>query len=135
MKEKTITKIATFPYSTGALILKGKIESEGIEVFMFDNNTIDTDPLLSNAIGGVKLFVQTENVDKAQQIMSEFSKYSLNDKGESLHCPKCNSEKIDFLTTIKDIKSLMAFIFSFLLVIFPIYIKYNYKCEDCNSEF
>jgi DNA-directed RNA polymerase subunit RPC12/RpoP len=135
MKENTFTKIATFPYSSGALILKGKIESEGIEVFMFDNNTIDTDPLLSNAIGGVKLFVHSENAEKASEIVSEFNKYSLNDNGEAIHCPKCNSEKIEFLTTIKDIKSLLAFIFSFVFVMFPIHTKYKYKCEDCNSEF
>ena len=77
MKEITFQKIATFQYSSEALILKGKLESEGIEVFMRDNVTIDTDPLVSNAIGGVKLFVRSEDLGKAQGILSEISRIRL----------------------------------------------------------
>ncbi|MBC7655284.1 MAG: DUF2007 domain-containing protein, partial [Oligoflexus sp.] len=52
--EKSIFKIiATYQYTSEAIIFKGKLESEGIEVFMRDNNTVDTNPLYSNAVGGV----------------------------------------------------------------------------------
>ncbi len=51
--ENTFIKVASFQYSSEAMIIKGRLEAEGIEVFMKDNNTIDTDPLVSNAIGGV----------------------------------------------------------------------------------
>ena len=52
---ETFKTIAKFQYSAEALIVKGRLEAEGIQVFLTDNHTIDTDPLVSNAIGGVKL--------------------------------------------------------------------------------
>lgn len=54
MKE-TFSRVAVFQYSAEAQIIKGRLEAEGIETFLADNHTIDTDPLVSNAIGGVKL--------------------------------------------------------------------------------
>ena len=66
--EQLFTTIAVFTYCSEAKIIKGRLESEGIEVFLSDELTIDTDPLVSNAIGGVKLKVFTENVEKANKI-------------------------------------------------------------------
>ncbi len=55
MKNEIFSTVAVFQYSSEAQIIKGRLESDGIEVFLADNLTIDTDPLVSNAIGGVKL--------------------------------------------------------------------------------
>ncbi len=96
MKENTFTKIATFSYSSEAIILKGKIESEGIEVFMFDNNTVDTDPLISNAIGGVKLFVRTENAEKANVLVSNFNEFTLDEN-------ELSDTKNENITSIKSL--------------------------------
>lgn len=133
--ENTFTKVAAFQYSSEAVIIKGKLEAEGIEVFMADSNTIDTDPLVSNAIGGVKLFVKTEDSDKARQILNEVSRYSLNDEGGLLICPNCKNNKVEVGTTIKDLKSLLAFLFTFIAVLLPVYTKYKYRCNNCGHEF
>ena len=45
--ENTFTKVGTFQYSAEANIIKGKLEAEGIEVFMNDGYTIDVDPLVA----------------------------------------------------------------------------------------
>jgi len=135
MKDDTFKKIGEYQYSSEAFIYKAKLESEEIEVFVRDNHTIDTDPFLSNAIGGVKLFVRQEDYDNAMAILSEISKFSMDDKGELIRCPKCGAEKIQLLTTIKDLKSLLSFLFSFLIVVLPFYNKYKYRCETCHFEF
>lgn len=107
MSENIFAKIATFSYSAEALILKGKIESEGIEVFLFDNNTVDTDPILSNAIGGVKLFVYTENFEKASFILKIFNENNPDYQNENVFTNN-RSENIT------DLKSLFSYIkFSF----------------------
>ncbi len=85
-KFKTIAK---YQYSTEAQIIKGRLESEGIKVFLFDNFTIDTDPLVSNAIGGIKLKVLSEDAMKAQHILSTIQEYALDDDGNAIHCPNC----------------------------------------------
>lgn len=131
----TFKTIARFEYSSEAQIIKGRLESEGIEVFLSDNLTIDTDPLVSNAIGGVKLKVLTEDAEKAQQILRSIEKYSVDDQGQFVHCPNCNSEHVQLFSTIKNIKSFLAFILGFLFGTLPFYAKHKYRCDDCNTEF
>ena len=134
--ENEFIKIGSYQYSSEAIIIKGKLESEGIEVFMADNFTIDTDPLVSNAIGGVKLYVSTEQFDKAKNVLLEISRYSLNDEGDPVICSKCGSNKVEMGTTVKEGKSLFAFLFGFLIAGgLPVYTKYKYRCENCGNEF
>jgi hypothetical protein len=135
MEETTFRKIGAFQYSSEASIFKGKLESEGIRVFVRDNNTVDANPMYSNAIGGIKLFVKNEDFAKAATVLSEISAYSLNENDELIKCPKCGAEKIEMVTSIKDLKTLFAFIFSMFFVLMPIYSKHRCKCDTCNFEF
>lgn len=128
-------QIANYQYSSEAYLFKGKLESEGVEVFMQNENTINTDPLLSNAVGGVKLFVNSDDVMKAKQILASIPEYSVDDKGNLLACPNCSSQKIKMFTTIKDLKSFFAFIYGLVTLSMPFYTKHKYKCENCNFEF
>ncbi|MDO5978631.1 DUF2007 domain-containing protein [Flavivirga spongiicola] len=131
----TFKTIARFQYSSEAQIIKGRLEAEGIQVFLSDNLTIDTDPLVSNAIGGVKLKVLSSQALKAQHILNTIEKYSIDDEGNTINCPNCKSEKVELFSTIKDAKSLFWFIFGFLFSSLPFYTKHKYKCEDCKNEF
>ena len=131
----TFKTIARFQYSSEAQIIKGRLEADGIEVFLSDNLTIDTDPLVSNAIGGVKLKVLSHQALEAQYILETIKKYSIDDDGETIYCPNCESYKIELFSTIKDAKSLFWFIFGFLFSSLPFYTKHKYKCEDCKTEF
>ncbi len=131
----SLIEIANYQFSSEAYLFKGKLESEGIEVFLQNENTINTDPLLSNALGGVKLFVNSEDVLQSRQILDTIPEYSLDDKGELLSCPNCGSQKINMTTTIKDIKSFLAFIYGLLTLSMPLFSKQKHKCESCNFEF
>jgi predicted RNA-binding Zn-ribbon protein involved in translation (DUF1610 family) len=132
---QSLIEIANYQFSSEAYLFKGKLESEGIEVFLQNENTINTDPLLSNALGGVKLFVNSEDVLQSRQILDAIPEYSLDDKGELLSCPNCGSQKIYMSTTIKDFKSFFAFIYGLLTLSMPLFSKQKYKCENCNFEF
>jgi len=131
----TFVTIARYNYSSEAQIIKGRLEADDIEVFLSDQFTIDTDPLVSQAIGGVKLKVRKEDTLKAQQIIRQISKYSLNEEGEPINCPNCRSHKVELFSTINNLKSLLAFLLGFLLGSLPFYTKYEYKCEACNTQF
>jgi predicted RNA-binding Zn-ribbon protein involved in translation (DUF1610 family) len=102
---------------------------------MRDNNTVDANPLYSNAIGGVKLFVSRDDYLTAKDIISQVSQYSLDDNNKLLKCPNCGAEQIDMVTSIKDFKSLSIYIFSLFLGSLPFYSKHKYKCNMCNFEF
>lgn len=132
---KTFATIARYQYSSEAQIVKGRLEAEGIKVFLSDNITIDTDPLVSNAIGGVKLKVLTEDVIKAKHILSSINTFSLDDDGNCIYCPKCTSDHVNVYSSIKDLKSLSSFIIGFLFGTLPFSTRYHYKCEKCDFEF
>ncbi|TYB75984.1 DUF2007 domain-containing protein [Bizionia saleffrena] len=127
--------IARFQYSSEAQIIKGRLEYEGIQVFLSDSLTIDTDPLVSNAIGGVKLKVYATQALEAQHILETICKYSIDDEGDTIVCPNCKGGHIELFSTIKDAKSFFYFIFGFLFGALPFYTKHKYRCEDCNTEF
>ena len=133
--EELFKLIGRYQYSSEAIIYKGKLESEGIEVFIRDNNFVDTNPLYSNAVGGIKLFVKNEDFINAQKILSEISQYSLDENNELIKCPKCGVEKVEMVTSISDIKSLVTFLFSIILTLIPFYINHKYKCQSCNFQF
>ena len=134
MKE-TFETVAVFTYSSEAQIFKGRLESEGIEVFMADQHTINTDPLVSNAIGGVKLKVRSDDFERAKNILKFADKYSVTDQGAAIHCPKCDSEKVVYASEIRGIKSLISFLIGLVFGVLPFYVKYSYRCENCGEKF
>jgi DNA-directed RNA polymerase subunit RPC12/RpoP len=120
--EDSLTTIAVFQYSSEALIIKGKLESENIRVFLADEYTVDTDPLVSNAIGGVKLQVNVAQVEIAKTIIKNIDASLLK---EEIRCPKCGSINFTLKLTFKNI----------ILKLIPINGKFEYKCSGCKTDF
>lgn len=54
-----------------ALLAKGLLDSAGIECFLADHNTIRFDWLLSNALGGIKLWVKREDAKAAASLLDQ----------------------------------------------------------------
>lgn len=127
--------VRSYQYSTEAQIFCGKLESEGVEVYLRDMNTVDSNPIWSNAVGGVKLFVKSNDFEKANEILSSVSHFSVDENNKLIKCPNCGAEEIEMVTSIKDFKTLFAFIFSFLFVLLPFYSRHRYKCNKCKIEF
>ncbi len=120
--EDSFKTIAVFQYSSEALIIKAKLESENIRVFLADEYTVDTDPLVSNAIGGVKLQVNKNQVEKAKTILQSINANLLK---EDIVCTNCKSTNFSLRLTVKNI----------LLKLFPINGKFEYSCANCATNF
>ncbi len=131
----TFTTIAAYSYSSEAQIIKGRLEADGITVYLSDEFTIDTDPLVSQAIGGVKIKVPQDQAEKAIGILKSISKFSLSDEGIAINCPNCNSNNVELFSTINSLKSLIAFLVSLIFGGLPFYTKYEYKCDACKINF
>lgn len=121
MKDSLKT-IAVFQYSAEALIIKAKLESENVSVFLADEYTVDTDPLVSNAIGGVKLQVDFEQVERAKSIIKMIDASLLK---EEIRCVNCHSVNFNLRITFRNI----------VLKLIPINGQFEYKCSDCNTIF
>ena len=83
-----------------ALLAQGKLESEGIESTLADDNVVRMDWFWSSAMGGVKLQVAPADAERAVQVLSEEIPPSVNvdDAGEFVQpaCPKCGSLDVRF---------------------------------------
>ncbi len=62
-----LVTILSLPYPQQVYIIKGRLESEGIECFIKDELTVQTNPVYSYAVGGVKLQVKEEDVEAASK--------------------------------------------------------------------
>ena len=64
-----LTTVISFTLPHDAHFAKGKLQSEGIEVFLKDELTAHVNHFYSGAIGGVKLQVRSADVDVAHRIL------------------------------------------------------------------
>lgn len=119
--ESKFYHLASFEYVADVQIVKGKLESEGIPVFLRDENTLNSDPLISNAIGGVKLLVYASDKDTAINIYNEIRAYAQDDFGKPIVCPNCKAQKSEPYYNRKGI----------FYKLFPFFEKRKYKCLNC----
>lgn len=120
MNQKFYT-LASFEFVADVQIVKGKLESEGVPVFLRDENTLNSDPIISNAIGGVKLQVYAEDREKAKAIYNEIRAYAQDENGIAIVCPNCKSEKSEAYYNRKGI----------FYKLFPFFESRKYKCLHC----
>lgn len=90
--------VLTVSYPQQLWVIRTKLESEGIECFIKDELTVQSYNLYSNAVGGVKLQVLEEDVERAREILTE-SGYIKED-----------SVQIDLLTRADEKTSFIPFL-------------------------
>lgn len=64
--------IRTFQNYFSAHIFLTRMKSSGIDCFLKDEFTVTVDPILSNAVGGIKLVVRKEDEEAANELLNEF---------------------------------------------------------------
>lgn len=150
--------VATFIYSHEAAILKSRLEAEGIQCYLKDENTLQVQPFYSNAIGGVKLQVSDNDVIRAKKIVEEYYANTKNEnppeitEEEYMHdetkdhpgeivCPVCGSDDVyrparpsrwDGDKTPSRINIITVLLLG-LPLIFPS--KKKYHCFNCGHNF
>lgn len=63
--------LQSFPSYIDAHILMGRLEEEGISCWLKDENIVTIDPLLTNAVGGIKLMVAATQYERALALLQE----------------------------------------------------------------
>ena len=121
MSNNLIT-IATFEYVSDLQVLKSKLESEGIKVVLKDENVLNSDPMISHAIGGAKLQVFQEDSEKAIEIYNSIRSYAIGADGLPIICPNCGARKSE---TYYERKSIFY-------KLFPFFEKRKFKCLNCS---
>lgn len=139
MPDRIIT-LQRFQNLTLAYMAKNKLELNGIEAFIADENVTVADPLYMNAVGGIRLTVFEKDKEKALILLAKNEEIETDEieqeaTGESeeikaVKCPKCGSDN----TRQEDV-SPAAFVISFLVLGFPIpFLKRKHHCFSCQHE-
>jgi len=153
--DKYIT-VLTATYTPELAVIRSRLESEGITCSTKDELTVQVQPFISNAIGGVKLQVKESDLNQTVEILKEagytndsdflpFDESSrLNhDSGErqntngkvKLCCSNCGSEEV-----VKSKKAGWIFLVTSLFTslfcyAFTPFFQKTYYCFDCRKEF
>ena len=124
-----LIKIRSFDNYFLANITLTKLQSIGIECYLKDENTVTMDPILSNAIGGIKLVVKEEDAEEARQILKELDEAYL----QSVKCPKCGRSEIT-MESKPGAKNFFTAIFTWLFSSYAIAPESIYRCGHCGYE-
>ena len=118
--------LAVFEYSTEAHVTKSRLDADGFGTMLMDEKTIDSDPLISNAIGGVKLLVHQNDFKEAAKIYNEIRAYQKDQNENDIFCTNCNSNRI----LIAPLQRKNIF-----YMLFPFFEKTRHRCNDCKTVF
>jgi hypothetical protein len=113
--------LGSFDYAADAQVIKSRLESEGIPVFLRDENILNAYTSIGSAIGGVKLSVYSRDKDRALEIYNEIRPYAVDDKGDPIICPNCKANRSEVYYSRK----------SLLHKLFPFLEEKKYKCTNC----
>jgi hypothetical protein len=122
--------LKTFDNYFNANIVLSKMQNEGVPCFLRDEFTVTIDPILSNAIGGIKLVVPYEHVYKAKKVLGELEQ----EYWANAVCTNCKASGLE-LVVAQTPKNILFSIATWIMGSRATPIKYVYKCEHCATVY
>ena len=113
-----------------AHIARGVLETEGITCWLNDENTITINPVLTNAVGGIKVMVMEEDAQQAIEILARLKREQL-----AIVCPKCGSTNTELVSTPRKASNWLTAIATFFLGDYAVALDKVQHCFDCQHEF
>jgi hypothetical protein len=113
--------LGAFDYLADAELLKAKLESEGIHVFLKDANILQADPFIASAIGGVKVMVYQQDLERAEEIYNSVRRYAVDKNGNPVVCPNCKATRSERYSDRS----------KFWYRLFPFLEPMKYRCLNC----
>ena len=128
--EKTVATYATVGEAEAAL---SALDAAGIEAFVADENTISVDWMYSQAIGGVKVLVNEEDLDEAREVLASTAEpEEANPVTEAeVRCPRCGSNEFYRVEwrRLRAITLLGCFV---AVIVVPLWLVLpKWKCDQC----
>ncbi|MBK8087824.1 MAG: DUF2007 domain-containing protein [Chitinophagaceae bacterium] len=108
-----------------------QLQEEGISCWLKDENTVTIDPILSNAIGGIKLMVHETQKERAADLLRTM----MNKEKENRACPNCGSLNVEYIVTNRKPSNWVSAIFTFFIGDYAMAGGKVYHCFDCRHEF
>ena len=125
------TVIQTYDNYESAHIAMGRLEEDGINCWLKDENTVTIDPILTNAIGGIKLMVASTQAERAAGILR-----MLDSEHKALNpCPKCGSQNVDEVSTPRKASNWLSAFIGFFITSYAMPVEKVTHCFNCGHEY
>ena len=125
------TCIRSFDNYISAHIAMGRLEEEAINGWLKDENTVTIDPILTNAVGGIKLMVPEVQAERALEILRILE----NEHKKSMPCPRCASLNIELVTTPRKAATWASALIGLFVTSYAMPIDKIIHCFDCGFEY
>jgi hypothetical protein len=125
----------TYLYSHLAHLDLAKLSDEGIEAMIKDDNIVSINPIIAQAVGGIKILVEEKDYNKALHILqiNDFeslkNEFQEDEISEQRKCPRCGS-----INSFQEGSWLVGLIFLFLMAIPFTTKKSTYACLECSFK-
>lgn len=124
-----LVTVKTFDNYFIANIILGRLHAEGIECYLKDEVTVTIDPILTNAIGGIKLVVRKENAAAVREVLRGFDREYLN----AATCPNCGAHAFSYIAK-PGVTNFLTAILTSLFASYAVAPNYVYQCGNCGYE-
>lgn len=123
--------IVSYDNYVPAHIAMGVLEEQNINCWLKDENSVTTYPVLTNALGGIKLMVASAQAERALSILR-----TLENEHKALSpCPKCNSLNIELISTPRKASNWASTLLSFFSSGYAVAVEKQMHCFDCGHEY
>jgi hypothetical protein len=124
-----LVTVQSFDNYFNASIILTRLQSDGVECWLKDENTVTLDPMLSNAIGGIKIQVKKKDEARVIKLLrGYYIEYML-----SATCPQCGSNSFSQVTKPKASNYLTA-VLTWLFTSYAVAAEYVYQCGNCSYQ-
>lgn len=104
--------------------IQSKLAGFGIDSFLPDEGAVQIHPLYANALGGIRVMVDSENYKEAAKLIQE---EGVQVGPGDWMCPDCDSDRVEYQAYSKP----FAFICLFFFGLPILWVKRKCICHDC----
>ena len=121
--------LQTFDNYFTANIILTRLQDAGVNCYLKDEYTVTIDPILSNAIGGIKLAVDINDETAARVLLQQFH----DDYMRAAACPRCGKNEIISVPS-KKTGNVVTAILTWMFSSYAVSAEYVYQCQNCGYE-
>lgn len=129
-KDMEFVLLRSFENYVDAHIAMGRLEEEGVRGWLKDEHTVTIDPILTNAVGGIKLMVPAVQAERAAAILRSQE----NAFKQEHPCPQCGSLNIEKVTTPRKASNWFSTLIGLFVTSYAMPVDKVYHCFDCGHE-
>jgi hypothetical protein len=124
-------ELRSFSNYIEANIVLNMLQHQNINCHLKDEHIITIDPLLSPALGGIKLMIHHSQVERAWDLMEGAERDYL----KKIPCPVCKAHSLEVVSITKKHRCKLAAIASMILNGHSVEVTKIYRCNRCGYDF